>query len=119
MNEVVRGKVSRLATFGAFVELAEGIEGLCHVSEIEERRRKKEDGDRKPSKPTAEKNPLEVGKEYDFKIVKMDPEQRRSGLSYRAAIKQAEKKEMDEYRSSKTSSTATIGDAILSKGRPL
>jgi small subunit ribosomal protein S1 len=119
MNEVVRGKVSRLATFGAFVELAEGIEGLCHVSEIEERRRKKEDGDRKPSKPAAEKNPLEVGKEYDFKIVKMDPEQRRIGLSYRAAIKQAEKREMDEYRSSKTSSTATIGDAILSKGRPL
>ena len=69
--------------------------------------------------PAAEKNPLEVGKEYDFKIVKIDPEQRRIGLSYRAAIKHAEKKEMEEYRSSKSSSTATIGDAILSKGRPL
>ena len=119
MNDVVRGKVSRLATFGAFVELADGIEGLCHVSEIEDRRRKKEEGDRKPSKPAAGGNPLEVGKEYDFKIVKMDPEQRRIGLSYRAAIKQAEKREMEEYRSSKTSSTATIGDAILSKGRQL
>ncbi len=120
MNEVVRGKVTRLATFGAFVELADGIEGLCHISEIEDRRRKKEEGDRKPSKPAAGGgNPLEVGKEYDFKIVKMDTEQRRIGLSYRAAIKQAEKREMDEYRSSKTSSTATIGDAILSKGRPL
>ena len=37
VNDMVRGKVSRLTTFGAFVELAEGIEGLCHISEIEER----------------------------------------------------------------------------------
>ena len=44
MNDIVRGKVSRLATFGAFVELAEGIEGLCHMSEIEEKRRKHEEG---------------------------------------------------------------------------
>ena len=123
INDVVRGKVSRLATFGAFVELADGIEGLCHISEIEERRRKKEEGDRKSSSKPAGKaaggNPLEAGKEYDFKIVKLDPDQHRIGLSYRAAVKQAERREMDEYRSSKTSSTATIGDAILSKGRQL
>jgi len=43
VGEVVKGKVSRTTDFGAFVELAEGIEGLCHVSEIEERRPK---GDR-------------------------------------------------------------------------
>jgi small subunit ribosomal protein S1 len=121
INDVVRGKVSRLATFGAFVELADGIEGLCHISEIEDRRRKKEDGKTggKPAgKPATGGNPLEVGKEYDFKIVKLDPEQHRIGLSYRAAVKQAEKREMEEYRSSKSSSTATIGDAIrLSKAK--
>jgi small subunit ribosomal protein S1 len=121
INDVVRGKVSRLATFGAFVELADGIEGLCHISEIEDRRRKKEDGKTggKPAgKPAAGGNPLEVGKDYDFKIVKLDPDQHRIGLSYRAAIKQAEKREMEEYRSSKSSSTATIGDAIrLSKAK--
>ena len=38
INDVVHGKVSRLTTFGAFVELAEGVEGLCHISEIEDRR---------------------------------------------------------------------------------
>ena len=42
--------------------------------------------------------------------MKLDPDQHRIGLSYRAALKQAEKREMDEYRSSKSSSTATIGD---------
>lgn len=111
INDVVRGKVSRLATFGAFVELADGIEGLCHISEIEDRRRKKEEGKPAP-KPAAGGNPLEAGKEYDFKIVKLDPDQHRIGLSYRAAVKQAERKEMEEYRSTKSSATATIGDAI-------
>ena len=44
---MVKGKVARTTDFGAFVELAEGIEGLCHVSEIEERRPKGErDGEK-------------------------------------------------------------------------
>ena len=42
IGDVIRGKVARTTDFGAFVELAEGIEGLCHVSEIEERRPKGE-----------------------------------------------------------------------------
>jgi small subunit ribosomal protein S1 len=108
-----------MATFGAFVELAEGIEGLCHVSEIEEKRRKHEEGQQRPGPKPAAGTTLEAGKEYDFKIVKLDPDQHRIGLSFRAALKQAEKREMDEYRSSKSSSTATIGDVILSKGRSL
>jgi len=120
MNDIVRGKVSRLATFGAFVELAEGIEGLCHISEVEEKRRKHEEGQPRPGQKTGGSGTtLDVGKEYDFKIVKLDPDQHRIGLSYRAALKQVEKREMEEYRSSKSSSTATIGDAILSKGRTL
>ena len=40
IGDVVKGKVVRTTDFGAFVELAEGIEGLCHVSEIEERQAK-------------------------------------------------------------------------------
>ena len=122
VGDVVHGKVSRLATFGAFVELADGIEGLCHISEIEDRRRKDKDKNAQaPPKPAAAnaKSPLELGKEYDFKVVKLDTDQHRIGLSYRAAVKQAERREMEEYRSSKSSATATIGDAILSKGRPL
>ena len=41
--KIVRGKVARLTPFGAFVELAEGIEGLCHISEIEDRRNSSKD----------------------------------------------------------------------------
>jgi small subunit ribosomal protein S1 len=117
INDVVRGRVSRVTSFGAFVELAAGIEGLCHISEIEERRNKHE----KEPAPRGGKEGirLESGQEYDFKIVKLQPEQHKIGLSYRAAQKQAERRDMQEYRSSKSSSTATIGDAILSKRESL
>ena len=47
IGDILKGKVARTTDFGAFVELAEGIEGLCHVSEIEERRPK---GDREREK---------------------------------------------------------------------
>jgi small subunit ribosomal protein S1 len=111
MNDVVRGKVSRLTTFGAFVELGEGIEGLCHISEIEERRRDKSEAPQRG--PAA--SVLAPGREYDFKIVKINPDQHKIGLSYRAAVKQTERREMEDYRSSKSSPNATIGDAIMAK----
>jgi small subunit ribosomal protein S1 len=118
VGQIVKGKVSRIATFGAFVELGENIEALCHNTEIEERKRRDEGHSafRPTTGPLKSAGPLEPGKEYDFKIVKISPETRRIGLSYRAAVKQIERKEIEQYRStSKTSSTATIGDALKSK----
>jgi len=119
VGQIVKGKVSRIATFGAFVELGDNIEALCHNTEIEERKRR-DDGNspmhRTSTGPLKSAGPLEPGKEYDFKIIKISPETRRIGLSYRAAAKQIERKEIEQYRStSKTSSTATIGDALKSK----
>jgi small subunit ribosomal protein S1 len=118
VGQIVKGKVSRIATFGAFVELGENIEALCHNTEIEERKRRDEGHSafRPTTGPLKSAGPLEPGKEYDFKIIKISPETRRIGLSYRAAVKQIERKEIEQYRStSKTSSTATIGDALKSK----
>ena len=119
VGQIVKGKVSRIATFGAFVELGDNIEALCHNTEIEERKRR-DDGNspmhRTSTGPLKSAGPLEPGKEYDFKIIKISPETRRIGLSYRAAAKQIERKEIEQYRStSKSSSTATIGDALKSK----
>ena len=113
VNDVVKGKVVRTTDFGAFVELAEGIEALCHISEIEERRPKGE-REKQPRKDRSA-SLLTVGQEYDFKIIRIEAEQRKIGLSYRAAQKQAERQEMESFRSSKSSPTATIGDAILAK----
>jgi small subunit ribosomal protein S1 len=114
VGDLVRGKVSRVTTFGAFVELAEGIEGLCHVSEIEERRPK---GDM-PQSSGSKARPgglLDPGREYEFKIVKISQDQHKIGLSYRGAQKQAERRDMEDYRSTKSSAKATIGDAIMAK----
>ncbi len=119
VGQIVKGKVSRIATFGAFVELGENIEALCHNTEIEERKRRDEGPSpmhRTSTGPLKSAGPLEPGKEYDFKIIKISPETRRIGLSFRAAVKQIERREIEQYRStSKSSSTATIGDAIQSK----
>ena len=128
IGEVIKGKVARTTDFGAFVELAEGIEGLCHVSEIEERRPK---GDRdkggrdaapqaKAARGARVTAVLGAGNEYDFKILRLEPEQHKISLSYRAAQKQVERQEIESFksavtRSPKSSPTATIGDAIKAK----
>jgi small subunit ribosomal protein S1 len=115
INDVTKGKVSRTTDFGAFVTLADGIEGLCHISEIEERRpkgdREKEKGPRGARVASA----LTLGQEYDFKVIRLEPEQRKISLSYRGAQKQVERQEVETFRSSKSSPNATIGDAILAK----
>lgn len=113
LESLVRGKVVRTSDFGVFVELAEGIEALCHKSEIEGRRDR---DDREKGKAKGKPVTLEVGQEYDFKIVKISRDQHKIGLSYRAAIRAAERKEMQDYKStSKSGSKFTIGDMILSK----
>lgn len=69
VGDIVRGKVSRVVTFGAFVELAPGIQGLCHVSEY---------GGEKAGKDSVQ---LEVGNELDFQVIRVNPEERKIGLS--------------------------------------
>ena len=64
VHDVVRGTVLRMAPFGAFVELAEGVEGLCHVSEM-----------------GAERARLKVGRDYNFRILRLSAEEKRIGLS--------------------------------------
>ena len=114
IGDLVRGRVSRVTTFGAFVELADGIEGLCHISEIEDRRGK---GDKPPAAAPGQRprGLLDPGRDYEFKIVKISQDQHKIGLSYRGAQKQAERRDMEEYRSGKPKATATIGDAIMAK----
>jgi small subunit ribosomal protein S1 len=115
VNDIVRGRVARATTFGVFVDLGNGIEALCHISEIEDRRSRD-----KEAQPQQKKGgfPLEVGREYDFKIIKFDRNSHKIGLSYRAALRQAERKEIEQYRSSKSSPTATLGDVWTKRGTP-
>ena len=77
-GDVVKGKVSRFTNFGVFVELGEGLEGLCHISELSDERI-----DRAESV-------AELGQEMDFKILRIEPVEQKIGLSHRAVGKEDE-----------------------------
>jgi small subunit ribosomal protein S1 len=98
IGDIVHGKVLRVATFGAFVEIAEGVEGLCHKSEAV-------DGNGQPLH-------LEPGNEHDFKIVKMSPEEKKVGLSIRAAGDEASRSEVESYKQPSSSTGSTIGELM-------
>ncbi len=98
IGDVAHGKVLRVATFGAFVEIAEGVEGLCHNSEAI-------DGNGQPLH-------LEPGQEHDFKIIKMSPEDKKVGLSIRAVGEEASRKEVETYKQPASSTGSTIGELM-------
>ncbi|HEY0544613.1 MAG TPA: 30S ribosomal protein S1 [Pyrinomonadaceae bacterium] len=72
-GDVVRGKIARFANFGAFVELGDNLEGLCHISEL---------SDERVDKP---EDVVQLGQEMDFRVLRIDPESKKIGLSARAA----------------------------------
>ena len=78
IGDVVPGVISKLTTFGAFVELKDGIDGLVHISQIQEERVDKV------------KDVLKPGQEVQARVIKIDREQRRIGLSIKAANYSAE-----------------------------
>ena len=98
VGDIVHGKVLRVATFGAFVEIAEGVEGLCHNSEAI-------DGNGQPMH-------LEPGFEHDFKIIKMSPEEKKVGLSIRAVGEEASRSEVEAYKHPASSTGSTIGEFV-------
>jgi small subunit ribosomal protein S1 len=77
-GDVVRGKVTRFTSFGVFVELGEGLEGLCHISEL---------ADSRIEKP---EDVAQIGQEMDFKILRIEHEDQKIGLSHRAVGKDEE-----------------------------
>ena len=78
IGDVVPGVISKVTTFGAFVELKDGIDGLVHISQIQEDRVDKV------------KDVLKPAQEVTARVIKIDREQRRIGLSIKAANYSAE-----------------------------
>ena len=72
-GDVVKGKIARFASFGAFVELGDNLEGLCHISELSEDR---------VAKP---EDAVQIGQEMEFRVLRIDAENKKIGLSARAA----------------------------------
>lgn len=97
VGRLVKGKVTHLAKFGAFVELEPGIEGLVHISELAE------GNINDPADVVAE------GEELTFLIVDVEPTRQRIGLSLRQVGKQAQAP--SEAESPKTSEETAIAGA--------
>ncbi len=73
VGQIVQGNITKLASFGAFVRLEEGIDGLLHISQIGEEHVEKV------------RDVLKVGQAVTARVVKIDPIERRIGLSIKAA----------------------------------
>jgi small subunit ribosomal protein S1 len=102
VGDLVRGRIVRHAPFGIFVELDEGLEGLCHVSELEEADRQNVEAR------------FRLGEEAEFKIIKMSPNERKIGLSHKAVAEEAERREYNSYRDGADGS-ATLADLFHAK----
>jgi small subunit ribosomal protein S1 len=73
IGDLVHGKVTKLASFGAFVQLQDDIDGLVHISQLSEEHVAKV------------KDVLKVGQEVEARVIKVDKAERRIGLSIKAA----------------------------------
>jgi small subunit ribosomal protein S1 len=85
IGDVVQGRIVRLTNFGAFVELTEGVEGLCHVSELSE------------AHIDNPENHFEVDQTLQLKIIKMNLLERKVGLSVKALKEDSEREESWAY----------------------
>lgn len=106
VNDIVRGKVKRAAQFGLFVELAPGVEGLCHNSEIPG------SGHRQQGEPA-----LPIGEELDFKIIRMNESEKRIGLSVVAIASDEERTRLQQYQKQAAAATHTIEEVVHSRGQ--
>ena len=73
VGEIIKGKVTKIASFGAFIEMEEGIDGLVHISQISNEHIERV------------RDALEPGQEVEARVVKIDSAERRIGLSIKAA----------------------------------
>ena len=83
---VVEGRVVRIVSFGAFVELEPGLDGLVHISNIANRRLEKVE------------DALKVGDVVNVKVLEVNPESKRISLSIKATLPREEGAEEEEYQ---------------------
>ena len=104
VGDRVHGKVTRQVSFGVFVELQEGIEGLCHVSEIAH-----EHGSG-PAKL------LEVGSEHEFRVLRLTPGDRKIALSTKEPAPPPPPPEPVVPKAKEPERMSTMAEALSSAG---
>lgn len=99
-GDVLEGKVQRLVSFGAFVEVFPGVEGLVHISQI---------ANRHIGRP---EEVLEVGQTVKVKVLNVDEENKRISLSIKELEEDKEDIHIKEYEKTEEQSSFQIGDLI-------
>jgi len=102
-GKVLLGKVTRLEPFGAFLEVAEGVEGLVHISEL--------GADKRIAHP---REAVSVGDELEVVVKELDLERRRLSLSRKGAQRAKEQAHVASYRG-KSQSLGTFADLLGGK----
>jgi len=104
VGDVVPGTVTKLVDFGAFVDLGGGVEGLVHISELSD----------KHVASCAEV--VQVGQEYPFKVIRLEPHDKRIGLSLKEGIRRqqqhTEGEAEPEYRATADNGRVSLGDVL-------
>jgi len=99
VGSIVKGKPSRAVNFGMFVELAPGVEGLCHNSELPPELR-----DKGPALP--------LGEELSFKVLKMTEAEKRIGLSLVSSDAVEEQQRLEDYQRQANETTQRLEEAL-------
>jgi small subunit ribosomal protein S1 len=101
-GKTVKGKVTKIADFGLFLEIEPGVEGLLHVSEL--------GGEGKPKDRLKE---VKEGEEIECLIVSVDMKERKLALSVKALHRAEERENIKQYaKKSQSSSKASLGDLL-------
>ncbi len=104
VGDRVHGKVSRQVSFGVFVELQEGIEGLCHVSEMGQ------------EKAGGESPRMEVGSEHEFRIIRLHAGDRKIALSMKEPAPPPPPPEPVAPKAKEPERLSTMAEALSSAG---
>ncbi len=94
-GEIIEGTITKIVDFGAFMEVEDGIEGLIHISQLSHRHVKTPD------------EVVEVGEEREAKIINIDPDDKRVGLSLKELEDQEESKSETQKQETSEESSQT------------
>ncbi|MBM4286167.1 MAG: 30S ribosomal protein S1 [Deltaproteobacteria bacterium] len=98
VNSIVTGPITNITDFGLFVEIAEGIEGLVHISEL--------------SRDKQKMASLKVGDSIRAKVIHSSPHERRIGLSIRRLESEEEQKNYRDFMKSSSEATTSLGEIL-------
>lgn len=107
VGSIVKGTIVNITNFGAFAKLEEGVEGLIHISEMDEKH---------------VENPndvVSIGDVVDVKVISLDPEERRIGLSIREAKLELEKLVINQYMQENKPDKTTLAEVVEITGVPV